>query len=240
VTEDLVRADDDGESVMTMLRGADLSDALLQPAADDGTGDPLAGPFAHVVVDEAQELTDAEWQMVLARCPVRSLTVVGDRAQARAGFVEPWTELLARVGLPGAAVATLSISYRTPAEVMAVAEPVIRAVLPDVPVPTAVRTGGAVEHRPSGDLAAVVRDWLAADEGVVGVITADPARVALPAHPRVTVLDPVQAKGLEFDLVVLDGTVGAGTGGGATGSVAGAVDRYVAMTRATRRLVLPA
>ena len=48
--------------------------------------DLLAGPFAHVVVDEAQDgLTDAQWQMVLSRCPSRSLTIVGDRAQARHG-----------------------------------------------------------------------------------------------------------------------------------------------------------
>ena len=65
------------------------------------TADPdlLAGPFAHVVVDEAQELTDAEWRMLLSRCPSRSLTIVGDRAQARHGFTESWHERLARVGL---------------------------------------------------------------------------------------------------------------------------------------------
>lgn len=51
---------------------------------------PTANPdlLAHVVVDEAQELTDAEWQMLLRRCPSRSLTIVGDRAQARHGFAE--------------------------------------------------------------------------------------------------------------------------------------------------------
>ena len=69
-------------------------DAL--PAADP---DVLAGPFAHIVVDEAQELTDAEWRMLLLRCPSRSFTVVGDRAQARHGFTESWEERLERVGL---------------------------------------------------------------------------------------------------------------------------------------------
>ena len=60
------------------------------------TADPdlLAGPFAHIVVDEAQELTDAEWQMLLLRCPSRSFTIVGDRAQARHGFTESWQERL--------------------------------------------------------------------------------------------------------------------------------------------------
>jgi superfamily I DNA/RNA helicase len=73
-------------------------------AADDsalpGTDpDLLAGPFAHIVVDEAQELTDAEWQLLLARCPSRSFTIVGDRAQARHGFTESWEERLRRIGL---------------------------------------------------------------------------------------------------------------------------------------------
>ena len=96
------------------------------------TADPdlLAGPFAHIVVDEAQELTDAEWQMLLLRCPSRSFTIVGDRAQARHGFTESWQERLARVGLDRIELASLSINYRTPEEVMAEAEPVIRAVLP--------------------------------------------------------------------------------------------------------------
>ena len=87
VVDDLIAGDDSELLVMSMLRGDDLRNALA-----DATGltsrDPevLAGPFAHVIVDEAQELTDAEWQMLLLRCPSRSFTVVGDRAQARHGF----------------------------------------------------------------------------------------------------------------------------------------------------------
>ena len=85
---------------MSMLRGQDIQDALVDEAALP-TADPdlLAGPFAHVVVDEAQELTDAEWQMLLLRCPSRSFTIVGDRAQARHGFTESWQERLERIGL---------------------------------------------------------------------------------------------------------------------------------------------
>ena len=56
---------------MSMLRGADLQGALDDDAGvPAATPDLLAGPFAHVVVDEAQELTDAEWQMILAPLPV--------------------------------------------------------------------------------------------------------------------------------------------------------------------------
>ena len=85
---------------MTALRQQDLRDALVDDAALPSTDpDLLAGPFAHIIVDEAQELTDAEWQMLLRRCPSRSFTIVGDRAQARHGFTESWQERLERIGL---------------------------------------------------------------------------------------------------------------------------------------------
>ena len=93
VVDDLIEAADDeyGVGLVTMLRGEDFQDALVNEAALPGTDpDLLAGPFAHIVVDEAQELTDAEWQMLLLRCPSRSFTIVGDRAQARHGFTESW------------------------------------------------------------------------------------------------------------------------------------------------------
>ena len=85
VIDDLIAADDSELGVMKMLRGADAQYSLVDEAGLP-TADPdvLAGPFAHLVVDEAQELTDAEWQMLLLRCPSRSFTIVGDRAQAQA------------------------------------------------------------------------------------------------------------------------------------------------------------
>lgn len=128
VVDDLIAADDSDLLVMSMLRGQDLQDALVDETAQLRVDPDLtAGPFAHVVVDEAQELTDAEWQMLLLRCPSRSFTVVGDRAQARHGFGETWQERLERVGLDRVRLATLSINYRTPTEIMEQAEPVIRA-----------------------------------------------------------------------------------------------------------------
>ncbi|RJK96004.1 RNA polymerase recycling motor ATPase HelR [Vallicoccus soli] len=231
VVDDLVAADDDGEGLVTSLRQQDLRDALVDdaglPVADP---DLLAGPFAHVVVDEAQELTDAEWRMVLARCPSRSLTVVGDRAQARRGFDGTWPERLARVGLDRVRVASLTVGYRTPREVMAQAEPVIRAVLPDANVPRSVRsTGVPVLHGRTADLPAVLEGWLAEDAEGVACVVGAPSPVA---SPRVRSLDPALVKGLEFDLVVLVGPERFGDG------AVGAVDRYVAMTRATQRLVV--
>jgi DNA helicase IV len=231
VVDDLVDSDDSEMLVMSMLRGEDLQGSLVDESTlPDADPDLLAGPFAHVVVDEAQELTDAEWQMLLLRCPSRSFTVVGDRAQARHGFTESWQERLARVGLDRVTVASLTVNYRTPAEVMAEAEPVIRALLPDANVPTSIRsTGVPVVHGAASDLGAVLDAWLAGhDEGIACVI-GDPA---FRATPRVRSLTPELTKGLEFDLVVLVDPEAFGDG------VAGAVDRYVAMTRATQQLVV--
>jgi DNA helicase IV len=231
VVDDLIAADDSEMLVMSMLRGDDFRDVLVDGAALGGTDpDLLAGPFAHVVVDEAQELTDAEWQMLLVRCPSRSFTIVGDRAQARHGFTESWRERLERIGLDRVEIASLSINYRTPEEVMAEAEPVIRAELPDANVPTSVRRSGLpVVHRPVADLGRVLDTWLAGHAAGIACVIGDPA---FRATPRVRSLTPVLAKGLEFDLVVLVDPQRFGDG------VEGAVDRYVAMTRATQQLVI--
>jgi len=236
VVDDLIAGDDSEMLVMSMLRGEDLQTVIVDtttlPSADP---DLLAGPFAHVVVDEAQELTDAEWQMLLLRCPSRSFTVVGDRAQARHGFTESWQERLERVGFDRISKASLSINYRTPEEVMAEAEPVIRAVLPDANVPTSIRSSGVpVVHGSAADLHAVVDGWLAANaEGIACVIAAgDTQASTFPATTRVRSLAPELSKGLEFDLVVLLDPQSFGEG------IEGAVDRYVAMTRATQQLVI--
>src|SRR6201999_3620105 len=107
------------------------------------------------------ELTDAEWQMLLLRCPSGSFTIVGDRAQARHGFTESWQERLERIGLDRITIATLTINYRTPEQVMAEAEPVIRAVLPDANVPTSIRSSGRpVVHGSTADLESVLGAWL--------------------------------------------------------------------------------
>lgn len=229
--ETLADADADGEGALVMLRGADLRESLATADRPSGVEpDLLAGPFAHIVVDEAQELTDAQWQMLIQRCPSRSFTVVGDRAQARHGFTESWRERLERVGLDRITLASLTINYRTPEEIMAEAEPVVRAVLPDANVPTSVRSSGIpVTYGPVGDLDAVLAEWLAAHDDGIACVIGDPA---FRATARVRSLTPELSKGLEFDLVVLVDPEDFGVG------VEGAVDRYVAMTRATRELVV--
>ena len=234
--DDLIEAakvadDEYGVGLVTMLRGEDFQDALVDEAALPGADrDRLAGPFAHIVVDEAQELTDAQWQMLLLRCPSRSFTIVGDRAQARHGFTESWRERLGRIGFDQISLASLSINYRTPQEVMAEAEPVIRAVFPDANVPASIRISGVpVEYGSVPDLGSVLGSWLAANAHGIACVIGDPT---FRAGSRVRSLTPELSKGLEFDLVVLIDPEAFGQG------VEGGVDRYVAMTRATQKLVI--
>ena len=234
VVDDLiaVASDDEyGVGLVSMLRGEDFQDALVNTAALPGIDpDLLAGPFAHIVVDEAQELTDAEWQMLLLRCPSRSFTIVGDRAQARHGFTESWRERLERIGFDRIGLASLSVNYRTPEEVMAEAEPEIRAVLPDANVPTSIRsTGVPVIHGSASDLRSILDTWLAEHAEGIGCVIGDPT---FQATSRVRSVTPELSKGLEFDLVVLVDPEALGK------DIEGAVDRYVAMTRATQQLVI--
>ncbi|MGP5638418.1 RNA polymerase recycling motor ATPase HelR [Brachybacterium tyrofermentans] len=231
MTDYLIASDSSDMQVMSMLRGEDLRTALAESTSVEvAAPDALAGPFAHVVVDEAQELSDAQWAMVLRRCPSESLTLVGDRAQAAHGFTETWEQRLSRVGLERVERSTLSLNYRTPAEVMEHAEPVIRAALPDANVPTSIRESGLPVGRGRPEqLEEILQTWLVEhEEGTVCVIGEGPGH----RHERVTTLPPHLVKGLEFDLVVLVEPESFG------GGIEGAVARYVAMTRATQELVV--
>jgi DNA helicase IV len=230
VVDELLTLDDE-DGMLAQLRQDGIRDALVDEGAlPEADPDLLAGPFAHIVVDEAQELTDAEWQMLLVRCPSRSLTIVGDRAQARHGFTESWEERLERIGLDRINVASLSINYRTPAEVMAEAEPVIRAAIPDANVPTSIRESGIpVTHGSLAGLDQILEAWLAENAEGVACVIGDPD---FQPSDQVRSLPPELVKGLEFDLVVLVDPDSYGEG------IEGVVDRYVAMTRATQQLVI--
>jgi hypothetical protein len=234
VTADLLAANefDDGEGLLPMLRQWDLQEILIDGGAAVETLEPdqYAGPFGHIVVDEAQELTDAQWQMLLRRCPSRSFTIVGDRAQTGDGMSESWIERFRRIGLDQIEVATLTINYRTPEEVMTEAEPVIRAAIPDANVPTSIRSNGVPVRRGAvTELRDIVNEFLARPGDGIACVIGDPEFREV---DRVRSLTPRLAKGLEFDLVVLVRPDDFGAG------VTGAVDRYVAMTRATRELVV--
>jgi hypothetical protein len=231
VADYLMESSDDDLGLMSMLRGEDVQNSLDSDDALPRTStDLLAGPFAHIIVDEAQELTDAEWRMLSSRCPSRSFTVVGDRAQARHGFTESWQDRLTNAGLRDVHVASLTVNYRTPEEIMVEAEPVIRATLPDANVPTSVRASGIpVRHAAVHERDAIVDAWIAANEEGTACVIGDET---FTATERVLSLTPTLSKGLEFDLVVLVEPESFGDG------IEGAVDRYVAMTRSTRELVI--
>jgi DNA helicase IV len=139
------------------------------------------------------------------------------------------------VGIDHVNIATLTVNYRTPQEVMAEAEPVIRAVLPDANIPTSVRRSDVpVVHGSVSDLGTVLGTWLAEHSDGIACVIGDPT---FPATSRVRSLTPELTKGLEFDLVVLIDAETSGPGTFGSG-LEGAVDRYVAMTRATQQLVV--
>jgi DNA helicase IV len=155
--------------------------------------------------------------------------------QARHGFTESWQERLERLGFDTISLAALSINYRTPEEVMAEAEPVIRTVFPEANVPTSVRsTGVPVVYGSTSDLDSILDTWIAAhDAGIACVIGANGIEhTTFTATSRVRSLTAETLKGLEFDLVVLVDPDEFEQGLEVT------VDRYVAMTRATQQLVI--
>jgi DNA helicase IV len=212
--------------------------------------------YGHVIVDEAQELSAMAWRMVMRRIPTRSLTVVGDVAQrGSAAGARSWAQMLDPYVKGRWHEELLTVNYRTPAEIMAVAADVLASVAPGEQPPESVREEGVPPRAVRGlDRVALVvaaeHDDMDAENGQSGrlAVIAPAARMAelaraLPgAVPgdRPEVLDsPValltvgQAKGLEFDRVVL-----ADPAGILAQSPAGGHDLYVALTRATHRLTV--
>ncbi|MBE1492664.1 HelD family protein [Plantactinospora soyae] len=202
--------------------------------------------YAHVVVDESQDVSPMQWRMLGRRGRLASWTVVGDPAQT-AWTGDPAELSRARnkaLGRRPRHDFTLSTNYRNSAEIFAVAARAIREVYPDLPLPVAVRSTGVqpVELTvPAADLPGAVREattkLLAEVEGTVGVIAPVPrlAEVASwladAADPRLQVVDAMQAKGMEYDGVVLVGPDQI-----RADSAAGVRTLYVALSRATQRL----
>ncbi len=223
--------------------------------------------YGHIVVDEAQELSPMQWRLLLRRCPSRSMTVVGDLAQAGSPAAPAaWSEVFERVAPGRWSVQSLTVNYRTPAPMMQLACDVLRAAGSEVTAPSSVRDGRSPEvlrlrdpgsgHHVSQPraLAEAAAQRLVAwtqEEGTTAVITpvalhasvAERLAAELPAgtvgagssslDARVSVLTVAQAKGLEFDQVIVlepDAVLAASPRGGH--------DLYVALTRATRELVV--
>ncbi|MEJ8281308.1 UvrD-helicase domain-containing protein [Pseudonocardia spirodelae] len=192
--------------------------------------------YGHLVVDEAQELSAMDWHVLLRRCPSRSVTAVGDLAQRSApAGARAWEDVLAGHLAERWTHRTLTVNYRTPAEIMDAAAQVLASYAPDRRPPESVRSTGEPPRTVAvadGGLAAAVRDATAAaraaaGRGTVAVIAPDGTDVGDPGAPVHT---PVSSKGLEFDAVVIAAPERIRDTDPA--------DLYVAMTRATQRLWL--
>ncbi|GAA1440311.1 HelD family protein [Leifsonia poae] len=215
--------------------------------------------YGHVVVDEAQELSAMQWRLLVRRCPMKSFTIVGDIAQvASASGATSWQSALTPSFKDAWRLEELTVNYRTPAQITREAERLAEeAGLPITPT-RAVREGDWPIRRVAANgsgLGEAVAEAIAVDReidatGTVAVIvpTASVAAVGAAVERRfggqaargaagltrpIAVLTGYEAKGLEFDAVVLadpDALVAE--------SPRGAASLYVAMTRPTQRLTL--
>ncbi|MFF1713015.1 HelD family protein [Streptomyces sp. NPDC058268] len=227
----------DAERMAERQEEADHRSAAERAAAD------RTWAFGHIIVDEAQELSAMAWRLLMRRCPTRSMTLVGDPAQtAEAGGCGSWETILSPYVEDRWEYTRLGVNYRTPVEIMDVAAEVPRMEYPEFQPPSSVRSTGVLPWaRRTDDLAAAVADAVAAetrDDGRLAVIAPRELHAELAGKlPGVTageapdltrpvvMIDSRQAKGLEFDtvLVVEPGRYGTS-------------DLYVALTRATQRL----
>ncbi len=213
--------------------------------------------YGHVIVDEAQELSPMAWRSIMRRIPTRSMTIVGDIAQtgSTAG-ARSWADVLDPYVAGRWRQERLSVNYRTPVELMALASRVLATIDPALEPPTSVREGGVepwsaplaalpelvkAEVGEGGKVAVVAPDALLAELGEVIMRAVDGAVVIAPGAGRahgaaaldapVAVLAVADAKGLEFDSVIV-----AEPDLIAAQSPRGRSDLYVALTRATQRL----
>ncbi|WP_062437424.1 HelD family protein [Herbidospora daliensis] len=199
--------------------------------------------FGHVIVDEAQELSAMAWRTLMRRCPSRSMTIVGDIAQTGSAAGAPsWKSVLDPYVQGRWRESRLTVNYRTPAELMAVAADVLTLVDPSLKAPDSVRESG---EKPTSvrtndlvaDLPGIIERQKVADGRLVVIVPdgldVGMARMTGPEalDADVAVLSVTEAKGLEFDAVVVVEPARI-----LAESPRGASDLYVALTRATRRL----
>ncbi|WP_332839022.1 HelD family protein [Nocardia bovistercoris] len=211
-----------------------------QTTAERAAGD-RTWTYGHVIVDEAQELSEMAWRMVMRRIPNRWITVVGDVAQTGdpAG-ASSWAAMLEPYVAQRWKLTELTVNYRTPAEIMAVAARVLAVIDPDAAVPRSVRESGHVPraHRvAAAELPAALARSLAEEQGPGTVAVIAPhdlvAELSDLAAASVRVLTVHDVKGLEFDAVYLVEPQRV-----VAESPRGRNDLYVALTRATQRLTV--
>ncbi|MGW4567904.1 HelD family protein [Streptomyces sp. NPDC004561] len=214
---------------------------LLDEAAALVDGPPER-TFGHVVVDEAQELTAMQWRMVLRRCPARSMTLVGDFAQAGpATTARDWPEALGPHFGTRFTLHTLTVSYRTTEEILATTHDLLTRIAPGRTPTRSIRHGDeprTLGASPGTLVAAVTEEARTQAEAhpgeLLAVICAD-TRVSDMASAGITrwarLVPASEARGLEFDGVIVAGPTEI-----TTARAGGERDLYVALTRATKRL----
>ncbi|GAB3434393.1 RNA polymerase recycling motor ATPase HelR [Actinophytocola sediminis] len=224
--------DEDHLYATDLLRAEDLADRFVEADTRDLAERAAADrdwTYRHVVVDEAQELSEMDWRVLMRRCPGRSFTVVGDLAQRRSpAGATSWDTMLAPY-VPGRWVyRSLTVNYRTPAEIMAVAAAVLAEFAPTVAPPESVRAAGVgpwARQVTEDELPGAVEEFVLDEAGREGTSVV----IGPPGVPGTV---PASAtKGLEFDAVLVvdpDRILADGP--------RGAAELYVALTRATQRL----
>jgi DNA helicase IV len=240
------------EMLVDRFAGGGPARTLAERARDDRTW-----AFGHAVVDEAQELSPMQWRLMTRRVPSRSMTVVGDVAQTgSAAGATSWAQALDAQAEGRWRLEELTVNYRTPAVVLEPAVALMVAAGTPVKAPQSAREGDwpplaiAVPAADGHALAAATVSAVEADDGALeggrfAVIAPRALRTALAAGvtellagradlaERVDVLTPDDAKGLEFDGVVVVDPAGI-----VAESRRGVNDLYVALTRPTQRLTL--
>ena len=245
---------DDREQALLLRKSTRRIDDEPWTAADlvlvdeaEAIADGVRRTYGHIVVDEAQDLTAMELRLLARRCPRKSMTVLGDLAQAtRPGAQRSWDDVLEHLGSPeGADFTELDLGYRVPAPIIEFANQLLSEAAPDVRPTRSVRESGQAPEIVSvgrdEDLSSVVQrivEELAARWTSVGVVIPEGAGVVLGSVASgVTVVSPPEAKGLEFDAVVV---VEPAKFVPATGDEhrAGLRLLYVALTRAVQTLTI--
>jgi DNA helicase IV len=201
--------------------------------------------FAHVVVDEAQDVTPMQWRMLGRRARGATWTVVGDWVQSAWPDVsEVHAALATALGRSRLRTVELTTNYRTSTEVAALAARLLARIDPALQPPAAVRSTGVEPLLRVGevtaDLPAAAEQLLQDVSGTVGVVAPHAlvasVRERLPSVDRLSVVDPWQVKGLEYDgCLVVDPH---GIVAEAQHPTAGLRSLYVALTRATQQLVV--
>ncbi len=224
--------DEDRLLAQDVLAAEDLADRFVERDNRDLVERAAADrdwTYRHVVVDEAQELSAMDWRVLMRRCPARSFTIVGDLAQRRSeAGARSWAEMLDPY-VPGRWVyRSLSVNYRTPSEIMAVAASVLADFAPEVTPPESVRASGFqpwARRVKADELSSAIAQFVAEEDRLPGTSVV----IGPPGMPGT--VPPSETKGLEYDAVLLVEPAAILAAG-----VRGAADLYVALTRATQRL----